>query len=63
MRHDIVTEFFSFMTFCRYQDFVIADSFDRHKLQVVDYKSLSVTKYDQLVFSFQRRKSTDDFHY
>ena len=31
MRHDIVTEFFSFMTFCPYQDFVIDDCFDRHK--------------------------------
>ena len=49
------------MTFCRCQDFVIDDCFERHKLQVVDYKSLSITKYDQLVFSFQRRKATDDF--
>ena len=39
------------MTFCPQRDFVIEERFDKYKLDVVDYKSLSITKYDRLVFS------------
>ena len=45
-RQDIVDDFFSSMTFCRRRDFVIKGCFDTHKLCVVDYKSLSITKYE-----------------
>ena len=55
-RDKILSMTFSSMTFCRCRDFVINDCFDTHKLYVVDYKSLSITEYDRLIFSFQKRK-------